>query len=668
MVNKNILKSSKHSVVEQNISMYDNVYEQMIMQDFPEEEDYASMEPREENYISSLVASEHKTEDNNGEVRTGHSTLSITSALDKEVQEEQENKAVEQEALADDDLVKEPVNVELFGTAIYGKNIEQRKNGILYNINIGSEEKPNYVAYPLLDGVLTSIKRYVDNLKLVPSFYEITYYSYVTKQELVFTGSLKEIAKELENEADYVRGANDIQSVLASFKNKSKSNNGFRESYYSLNGYYIHNGHYISNNKHHNVYVKYSEDELKEALKGKVELLNKYLGDLHDKFTPVFKHILLSPYYYLFRQLNIQSPIKFIYLDGKGQVGKTTTLKSFLTLYYLNPVEECIDKPKAIRRIVENRQCTTMVLVDEFDILTNKSNVGDTMHYLKTARFSKVLGNVSDLNNQKKTVNYHNFSYLMGTSNDPSKFKEGLTRVLLNYEFLEGLTQEQKSYLEDTYTDIDLGIIGYVFNLEMELLYNNTHFKGVFSTNNKVNNTINQLLHNIEEKYDVKFNESLFKVNPYTENDNSGLSHDAPNTAWTKLVLACKKSLRRDGFSGDNVPMIVDGVLDFLKTKTTQYKSIKFIGDYILINEKDFTKFINFYSEEVINSTEFLNEVFEEGDILYNETTEFDYGFEKVRVFNFDKQTNLRVEGARFGVTKHILFNKKGILKMLCNI
>ena len=58
--------------------------------------------------------------------------------------------------------------------------------------------------------------------------------------------------------------------------------------------------------------------------------LNNYLDDLNPKFTPIFKQMFLSPYYYLFRQLDTQEPIKFIYLDGKGKIGKTTTLKSML--------------------------------------------------------------------------------------------------------------------------------------------------------------------------------------------------------------------------------------------------------------------------------------------------------------------------------------------------
>lgn len=563
-----------------------------------------------------------------------------------------------------------------FVTDDYKEGILQTDTQILYK---KKKDKENLIVYSeMFDGYLKSGTANIDLLELEDPYYNIIYYDNLFKINKEFKGNIQAISKELKAYSTYIQSDKDVEAVVASFINKLKKNNELKiNKTYKLDGYFIHDGNFILNNKSHEEYKNLDETELKTKVKEIVKILNQYLKDLHYKFTPIFKQFLLTPFYYSFRQLKIQAPIKFIYINGKGRIGKTTTANSYNTLYYLNPTETAITTPASIKRIVQNNYNTYLIVADEFDRLTSQKYKNETIHHLKTSRFSLKVGTVSDLNDQDKTKSYHNFSYLLGTTNKETDFREGMTRVLLAYEFLESLSDTKKQYLENTYSDIDLRPLGFVFSLEMQKLYNTIGedgFRKQFSTETKTNETINKLLTNIEKEYDIEFNKSLLEINPYRNNDNETRKFNAPNKAWTKLVNSCSKWIKNNSRIENKT------AYDYMRTKLTEFKKVKIHNDtYISFTINEFKNFINYYADEVISPIEFLEEVFieensNEENINYitKDRKELYDNKAKVLYFDNDKQTKFNFGTAdnngQRNMRNGIILNKKGVLKMFQNI
>lgn len=550
----------------------------------------------------------------------------------------------------------------------YNKNIEQRQEGIFYiNNNDGIEIKT-----VLLDGVLTSIKYYVDNLELIDNYYQITYYNNLTKKETIYKGTLKDIAKELENEVEYIRANNDILALLGAFKRQTINKDLLEViNYYSINGYFIHNNEFIDNNTDLKHYDDLSDDNYKKQLQEAVNKLNNYLDDLHPKYIGLFKIMLLTPYYYIFRQLDIQAPIVFIYLYGKGKAGKSTTVKSFMSLYENNPQSESSTTTPNLRNSLAKYD-TRILFADEIDSILTGTYKQKTLALLKEARYNLNIAGKTDQNDYDKNKYFNNFRYVVGTTNEPTNFAEGLNRALYCQEFLYHITNAE--LLDEKYSDINLGIVGHSFSKYITKLYNNGDFKKSFRNKNKVNETINQLLINIEDDYDLTFNKKSFNLNPYTDNDNVKRDINITNETHSKIVNSVNKYMKKYY----NTDSYEDVGLNYIKERlSTKYKrGLKIRYDkndnkkyYIMFTEDVFNKFINDYCESsVLNNEEFLQEVYETNVPIHDGDISLEYNELPYLIKRRPNSKMKFADGSRHTVHNNIIFDKVSIKKLLFNV
>ena len=91
----------------------------------------------------------------------------------------------------------------------------------------------------------------------------------------------------------------------------------------------------------------------------------------------------------------------------------------------------------------------------------------------------------------------------------------------------------------------------------------------IHDNKNKVNETINQLLINIEDDYDLTFNKKSFNLNPYTDNDNVKRDINRTNETHSKIVNSVNKYMKKYY----NTDSYEDVGLNYIKERlSTKYK------------------------------------------------------------------------------------------------
>lgn len=469
------------------------------------------------------------------------------------------------------------------------------------------------VTIDCLDGFLKTITYYIDDLDDTKNYYEVIYHNDVSKKDTSLTGSLKEISKELNKFADYTKSDKDLLALLSDFKRESTYNKTLEiKHFYSIEGYFIHNNEFIDNNQYlNNKYNKqYKEDyeEFKKELNDKIEHFKEYLTYLEESnnnvyFTEVAKVVLIMPYYYIFKEIEFQDPIKYILLYGKAKNGKSTNSNYILTLYQPKHKNKCRAGTKAALKNELNNYNTLPLMLEEAKDLITKSDVQEV---LKDARYNIDIKGSANLDKQGSNIEYRAFHHYVFNTNDPNNIFEGLSRGILCYDFKYKPKTDSEKW-NKLIKNIDFSIIGYAFSKIMEIYYNKYGSDSILEYTNQPNEFINQLLCLMEKEYNLNLSFLKF-VNPY-EDINDELNHN------TVEDLADNLQNDYNNYELKWNKKISTSLEDFIRNnRNSSYKHFKFIEDtnkrsaYYSINQKKLNRFLIIKSNKGIVTIEDLLE------------------------------------------------------------
>lgn len=487
--------------------------------------------------------------------------------------------------IKDEDTKRKYINIHFpsdtpyfnFELTNYDKSIIHCSDGIYY-LNSEMDKKTGEILstskIDLLDGIFTNVKYYIDELHLLESEYEITYFNNLSESERTYKGSIKDIAKELDYEAKFIESNTDLRALLTELIHQAKHNKLYKDNeeiqtcgseievinYYSLDGYFIHNNKFIDNNLYLKKLYDDKEEFIKETLSSTVNKLKDYLDFIHPNFKSICKYLLIAAYTYCFKQLNIQETNKTLYLYGKQRAGKSTNMLKLLSLYNAKKDRECSANTMASLSNDLNSLSTLPKLKDECYNLFKNDKVQEL---LTQSRFNIDLRTTANKDKQGTNINYKSYNTLIGTTNRGNKTFEGLNRAMLYYKFEESLNDnDKKSEYNKRFNNLDLSIIGYVFSKHIKP-YMESEDIIKYDSHDGVNDLINHVLKDIEEHYDVdlKFLINIHVYDGFTE--DTMIQYDYIGETLEKIRVVYNKAKR-------------PGVMNFISEhpKTTEFKLV----------------------------------------------------------------------------------------------
>ena len=422
----------------------------------------------------------------------------------------------------------EDVDVLVFDTSKFGLNVVQKPHGIFY-LNKEKDSEGNtvkddngntvYNSVPMFKGVFTQPKLYIDTLGLKSKSYKVTYNDYLSNLQVPFEGTLMDISKDLVSEVFYVQKRDDISKFIPSFIEASISKEQLEiKNYYSINGYFLHDGTIINNNLFlKDMYWDMSSEELSCLVQEQVSKYTNYLSHLGTMFTQIAKLILLMPFYYLFKQIKWQAPIKYILEYGKAQAQKSSASNTLVMGWYGSFDVDDDDLPWdsgagtfASLRNEFNNFCTLPMLVDEAKVLMGKE---DVQELLKDLGYNINGRGTANLDKQGENLKFKGFHHYVFTTNQGSNVFEGLSRRLIAYNFEESIGNDDFDY-----SNLDFSALYWVFSCAVCEYLNK---EGVAVVKQYTpNEFIDLMLMKIEDTFNVDLS-ILQGVNPYEDRDTS---------------------------------------------------------------------------------------------------------------------------------------------------
>ncbi len=502
--------------------------------------------------------------------------------------------------------IKNNVNKNKFETEKFGlfedfnKNIEQQGNGIYYHL---TKEDKKVIMY---DGVFTNAILNIDLLGNKQPEFSIAYKNFTSGIHEEYTGNFEEIYQQFKGNCSerYIQSDNDIKTLIKGYIHYLNNFDLLNfNKYYSINGYFLDNeGNFIDNNKYMDQYRKLTEVEIKEQLQVTVDLFNDFLNYNHEYFTYIAKYVLLSPFFYVFKQLGLQDLNRITIAYGKGKAGKTTNIEKLLSLYYGNNNKSNMYSIAGTEPALKNElnQFDTLPLISDEAYGLIKDN--KVQELLKKLRFNTFTKSTSNNDKQGQNKQYKGYNTLFLTTNKSSNIFEGLSRACLLYMFNESIDSKNKQEYHSKFGNVDLSIIGYVFSRELSGYIEDGKIKD-YDNELKNNLLINEIINDIESKYNVKFNDLFMNCN--------ALDIDKEDIAIYDYIKVCVENIASIFYNDKNHSKTEEGLKQFIKTnpKMNIFKQAPNLN-YWFISKKNLDKllFVN-AKNNVVNVHEYCQEV-----------------------------------------------------------
>lgn len=484
----------------------------------------------------------------------------------------------------------EDVDVLVFGTSKFGLNIVQKPHGIFYlnkekdtEGKVVKDDDGNivYNSVPMFKGVFTQPELHIDSLGLKSKSYKVTYNDYLCNLQVPYQGTLMDISKDLVSEVFYLQKKDDISKFIPSFIETSISKDQLEiVNYYSINGYFLHDDTVVNNNLFlKDMYYDMSFEELSSLVQEQVERYIPYLRHLGDMFTQIAKLILLMPFYYLFKQIKWQAPIKYILEYGKAEAQKSSASGTLTMGWYGSFDVDDDDLPWesgagtfASLRNEFNNFCTLPMFVDEAKELMSDPKVQEL---LKDLGYNINGRGTANLDKQGENLKFKGFHHYVFTTNQGNNIFEGLSRRLIAYNFTKSISNDNFDY-----TNLDFSALYWVFSCAVCEYLNK---EGVAVVKQYTpNEFIDLMLMKIEDTFNVDLS-ILQSVNPYEDRDTS-LDYQTveicADTLQSDYNVYCKQS-------GNNYSSL-SGLVDY----NPSYKYWKHGNGWFWINENKLKRFI----------------------------------------------------------------------------
>lgn len=410
---------------------------------------------------------------------------------------------------------------EILEFGIIRTNIIQNQYNIEYQFDTEDGLKESV---RMVDGVFTRLIKHRDLLSIDKPYFELEFYDNDDKDYITYKGNINEIIEQFKDNLsiEFILKDGDIhkliRSTIKAFKEQGEPYYT-KNKYYSLNGYFMHNGKFVDNSPLKELYGNLSESEIKKKLTIAIELLNKYLNfDSRTNTYILFKNTLILPYFWIFKQLKLQEFGKMLNLYGKAKAGKSIGAITALRLYGLK--ESDVTANASTRASLRNEISTLSTFPIFVDETTNLIKDNKVQELLKQNRFNKEIDITADKGDYSKNNTYYGYKTCIFTQNQTGNIFEGLARgiVVLNYN--KKLDNKSKKEFNQKYVKMDLSIIGYVFSKTISKYFKDNSINDYDYSPDKANEFINNVLLEIENKYEVTFDKKLHETHIFDTEDN----------------------------------------------------------------------------------------------------------------------------------------------------
>lgn len=533
-----------------------------------------------------------------------------------------------------------------------------QQNNKIYKIIKENDKKKKYTA---IDGYFKSIKINKDLLNNISETLEIIFYDNLLKEDKILKGTKQEILNELKT---YICVVNlnhdeDLKKILNllpyEFGNLDLLELNY---YYSINGYFLHNNKFVDNTHLKEEFEGLELKDIKDNVVKAVNTLNEYLKvDGRPQTLAIFKYYLLTPYYYLFKQLNIQEFNKYIIAYGEAGAGKSTTVYNAGLLYGRTEldVNKAVSTVPSLRNNLNDLNTYPFVIDESTELLSKK----ETQELLKRNAYNIIISEKADSNNFNSNDIAKGYCTIAFTQNKAQYLFDGSNRRSLTIEYEE--VPNNKEEWNKKYNGIDentisldvLRYIGYAFSIFVgESLQNDL----LNDYKTKPNEYINSILKQIERDTGGRFNEELLNINPFEFKDKLEFN----------ILESCIKNMSKIYWDNKNK---YSNFQEFLNSSPDIRQFLKVDNDYYIILHDKFKRILwdksNKHSIKIENYLDEIGIKIIDGNNLDNKdiydnylSTENSIGGVFVKTFT-DEKFNKTFKGR--SLYKSYLVNQKAV-------
>lgn len=441
-----------------------------------------------------------------------------------------------------------------------------------------------------IDGYFKSVKINIDILKYNAESLEIIYYDNITNEDKILKGSKQDIINEFKSYMSVVNlnQFNDIDYIINILPYRfNELNLLVKNYYYSINGYFLHNNDFVDNSDLGNEFKGLKIEDIKEELEKAISLLNEYFEvDNREQTINIFKYSLVSPYFYLFKQLDIQELNKYIILHGNGKTGKSTTVFNSLLFYgIIKGNNKPISTAPSLRNALNGRN-TMPFLIDESTKLFSESKFDDLIKRNAYNIYIDEKANKNDFNKNDVAIGFRTVFF---TQNKSQYLFTGVPRRTLTYEYIDIPKNKENFNKKFKFNGMKrsnlyiLRYIGYAFSLCVK---DSLKSGLLFECFNNPNEYINSILKQIERYSNVKFNPDFLKSNPF-ESENK--------LAFDNLIDGCIPNIFKIYWNNKKQ---FNNFIEFLKNSPLLQGVLKADGNYYYATESKFKKFLYKYANQ----------------------------------------------------------------------
>lgn len=470
-------------------------------------------------------------------------------------------------------------NIKKIPTFDLVKGYHQSNNCIMKWNN--EKENTSIIA---IDGYFKSVKINIDILKYKAESLEIIYYDNITNEDKILRGSKQDIINEFKSYISVVNlnQFNDIDYIINILPYRFKELNLLvKNYYYSINGYFLYNNNFVDNSDLGNEFKGLKIEDIKKELEKAISLLNEYFKvDNRKQTISIFKYSLVSPYVYLFKQLDIQELNKYIILHGNGKTGKSTTVFNSLLLYgIIKGNNKPISTAPSLRNALNGRN-TMPFLIDESTKLFSETKFDDLIKRNAYNIYIDEKTNKKDFNKNDVAIGFRTVFF---TQNKSQYLFTGVPRRTLTYEYIDTPSNKENFNKKFKFSGMKrsnlyiLRYIGYAFSL---LVKDSLKSGLLFECYNDPNEYINSILKQIEYHSNVKFNPDFFKNNPF-ESENK--------LAFDNLIDGCIPNIFNIYWNNKKQ---FRSFPEFLNNSPALQGVLKIDGEYCYVPESKFEKFL----------------------------------------------------------------------------